>query len=851
MKKHLIILFFLVFGTLSAQKKKIYLAPDDHTDYMWTSNEENYKQAFIETLDYYMKLNDSTAHLPYALQHKWNCDGSYWIYIYEKNKSKEEFEKLIGQIKAEKITVPLNGLISNFGMAPLEATLRDMYYAGSLERKYGLKLDLVMSMEDQVLPLGLSSLWAGAGAKYSWRGVCNCVTKVKGLSTRKNEIYWYKGLDDRKILMKWYSILRNPRSLGGYAEAREPIKSLADVKEFMNLPKYPYAISGVFGKGWDDFKTNTNEFVKVAKDNSDKEYDVIISNEVDFFRDFEKKYGKKLPSETISYGSTEWGNSVASLAEVSASVKRSIEKLRAAEALYTIVALKDKKFATDLNDQREKAWIACGLYFEHDWTADGPITRKQRAEWQRKIANQLSSYVDHLYELSLSRLGDLISKSDKTKESFFVFNPLSWTRTDFSDCPYTGSQAIVVVDKTTAKEVPFQLISKKDKKYLRVWASDIPSLGYKVFEIKEIPNAPKVELAASINDGVIENTFYKIKFTAQGVITSLIDKSNNNRECINPINKLYANDLGSGDNIAPLNDSALRVENAGSVSVTLVAESYKPVKHSSKITLFKNSDRIELENYITQNLNEKPTTYAFSFNITNPEIWHEEAGAILNVKPISKGGHYADSICRLDWIAMNHFADISGNGQGVFLSNRDAYFIKPGTSSVSTLDYITPQMNVLAAGQIDKDNGLGIENQDGDSYFENFFALKPHTGGFESSSAMKFALEHQNALIAGQITGQNGVCIDQYSLLKVSNPKVLVWSMKPAEEGIDNGIIVRVWNLDNKDAKCTFTFKKKIISARKTSHIETNGAEIKPIAGKLNLILGHNKIETFRIFLEK
>ena len=103
-----------------------------------------------------------------------------------------------------------------------------------------------------------------------------------------------------------------------------------------------------------------------------------------------------------------------------------------------------------------------------------------------------------------------------------------------------------------------------------------------------------------------------------------------------------------------------------------------------------------------------------SFNVTNPDIWHEEAGAILNAKPISQGGHYADSICRLDWIAMNHFADMSGNGQGMLLSNCDAYFMKPGNSTVTTLDYTTPQINVLAAGQIDK--WLGIENQDGDSY---------------------------------------------------------------------------------------------------------------------------------------
>lgn len=109
-------------------------------------------------LDYYIKLNDSTANEPYPYQRKWNCAGSFWVYTFHKHRSKEQFGELIRQIKEGKITVPLNTLAGLHGMAPAEATIRQMYYAGSLERRYGLYLNLVINMEDQVLPLGLSSL---------------------------------------------------------------------------------------------------------------------------------------------------------------------------------------------------------------------------------------------------------------------------------------------------------------------------------------------------------------------------------------------------------------------------------------------------------------------------------------------------------------------------------------------------------------------------------------------------------------------------------------------------------------------------------------------------------------------
>ena len=39
---------------ITAQTKRVYIAPDDHTDYMWTGDEEAYRSAFVEMIDYYM-----------------------------------------------------------------------------------------------------------------------------------------------------------------------------------------------------------------------------------------------------------------------------------------------------------------------------------------------------------------------------------------------------------------------------------------------------------------------------------------------------------------------------------------------------------------------------------------------------------------------------------------------------------------------------------------------------------------------------------------------------------------------------------------------------------------------------
>ena len=841
---------FLSCLPTSAQQKRIYLAADDHTDYMWTADEDAYLDAILKMLDYYIDLNDRTASEPYPYQSKWNCDGSYWLYLYSQHRSPEQVERLREQIRQEKITVPRNTMISVMGVAPLEATLRDMYYSGSMEREYGLPFPLALSMEDQVLPLGLSSLWAGSGVQYSWRGVCACVTDVKGLDRRPHEVYWYTGLDGQRVLMKWYSVhpemITKPNvfryNLGKYLEADHIPHAIEDLKVLLqDRERYPYDAAAAFGKGGDNLLTLTEDFPRIAREASDGEYQVIVSNEVDFFRDMERNYGKDLPAESLSYGTTEWGTAVASMAELSARVKRAIEKLRTAELMYTLVARKDPAFGNDLAEMRRQAWFACGLYFEHDWTADSPdITRRQRAEWQRRTAETLFAYVDTLYERSLEALSGLIAGEEG---SFFVLNPLGWTRTDYCDYPYDGPEGISVVDGRSGEAVPWQFVEKDGRRHIRLLAADIPSMGYRTFKVVS-GNGPSEECPFAFSDGLFENEAYRLEINRQGTVTSLKDKRNG-RELVRETDGLRVNDLGKAKRTKGIRGEELRVENAGAVSATVVARSYFPLKHTSRITLFRGVDRIEIENVLGENFGNAIQTYAFSFDMDHPTVRTEEAGAILDVRQASQGGHYADSICRLDWVGLQHFADISDTEGGVVLSNRDAYFMKTGRSSVDTLDVATPLLRVMIGGKVN--NWLGVEYQDGESRFENSFALLPYRGEYSASRAMKTSLEHLNPLVAGKTSGDGGAYGEAYSLVSVSDPDIFLWSVKPAEEGIGNGVIVRLWNLSESGREYRLNTGWKLEKVTQTTHVETDQAQVRLRKGVFFRKTGPRRLETFRL----
>ncbi len=861
MKQFLINLLFAIC-CLAAQAqtvKRLYIANDDHTDYMWTADEAKYDTAFVQMLDFYLHQIDSTQANPSDFQARFNCDGSYWLRAYQKFRSPSQFNRLMKVIRSGHISSPLNTLVNTYGAQPTEAVIRGMYYAGQLERNYNIRFTLAQAMENNTIPLGLASLWAGSGAKYSYKGIGGYGSQMTYAyrENRRNQLYYYIGLDGSRLLTKWYDYNEKKNgAFGGYAECRlypkkRPVTQTVEIEQvigkldaYCNTPQYPFSIAAAFGYGWDDLSTFvSNPFIDAAKNNTTATRKVRVSNEEDFFKDVAKTY-PNLKSESLSYGN-EWDLYCASMNETTAKVRRSVEKLRSAEALASVVSLKNKDFMQPLTASKQQAWEALGMYWEHNWTADGPVKRTIRADWQNKLQGHLTSYVDSLFIMSSNALSQQIKKSVNAR--FYVFNPLSWNRNDVADVLFEDAYPIKIIDLTTNQEVANQLIMKNGKKYIRIQADNIPSVGYKIFEIQS--GTPKVfpnKVVASTD--VISNAFYKIKLSPSGAITEMFDLKNN-RQLV--MQGKYLNDLG----IKNINEGdPLSIENAGAVSVTLKATAKEPIAHTVRLTLFANNPSIYIEDSIQANFKDVKT-WSFAFNLKNPTTRHEELGAILTAKSETRGGHYAAQNARLDWQTFNHFADMSEDNYGITLSNQDCSFFKLGESKVDSLWENSSELHALAGGQVDKkveDGGMmGIFNQNGETSFLYNFALTTHNKAFDATAAMKFSLEHQNPLVARWVEGDKiQTNKTTFSLLSVNDPSLLLWSIKPAEEGIKNGLITRFWNFNAKSISPILSLNAPLSKAWQTSHIETNERLLSPINNTLKVNFKKYQLNTYRLILK-
>jgi alpha-mannosidase len=643
--------------------------------------------------------------------------------------------------------------------------------------------------------------------------------------------------------MKWNSMLMHNQWMGGYAEARYP----AEVVEYVDtdpsfIARYPYSVIGAFGKGWDDLKTLTAEFVTVAQDKSTENRRVIVSNQQDFFEDFEAAHGSEIATVACSFGN-EWDLECAALAEVSASVKRSVERLRGAEALETLTSLVTIQSSNPLDASREQAWMDLGLFWEHNF---GMVYKEsnqvnERIAWQRRLAGEIKGYVDTLETGAVAKLGRSIKKTGSNLR-FFAFNPLSWARTGVAEIPYADPDPVYVFDIKAGVETPSQVVTVGGERRLRILAKNVPALGYKVFAVRP-GEGEAFTNAASVEGNVIENASYRVTLDGRGAITSLIDKNRAERQFVRVINGRALNDLGEGS-------GTVEVENAGAVSVTLKASASAPLAHTTRLTFVRNAPYLEIHNEITQNF-DSLETWGFGFEIDSPEVWHEEVGAVMRARLLSQGGHYTDRAgnARYDWLTLNHFADMSGGGVGVTLSNADCYFMKLGDSTVTSLDSTTPFIAVLAGGRV-VDGTNGLPGQGGDSTFLQRFALQTHDA-FEAVAAMRFALEHQNPLVTGIVTGGEGHPAESYSFMSVSNPNVLVWALKPHEDGILKGVVVRVWNLSAVSEEFTLTVAPgSIVAAQRLTHIETPVGEANVLSGGLVDTLVPQQIQTYALFFE-
>jgi hypothetical protein len=291
-------------------------------------------------------------------------------------------------------------------------------------------------------------------------------------------------------------------------------------------------------------------------------------------------------------------------------------------------------------------------------------------------------------------LADLANSIYDPYGTLLVFNPLSWQRSSLVDIDLDKGHEIV--DRVTNQPVSYEILSTGESyRHIRFLAQDVPSVGYKAYSLKQVPDGPPTPQPVSAN--TLENQFYRVVLDAEsGAVKSIFDKELN-KELVNT-SSAYRFDqylYVTGGDQSPnrlLEYSAnwpipeLTIHNAGSgrlVSVTnepfgmtarLESSGVNTPKIETEVILFNGQKKIEFINHVrkTEVYSKEGIYFAFPLAMDQPQFRYEIQNGFVNPAHDQLPG------AGKEWFSVQHWVAADQDGVTAAIIPIDASLITLG-----------------------------------------------------------------------------------------------------------------------------------------------------------------------------
>jgi alpha-mannosidase len=360
-------------------------------------------------------------------------------------------------------------------------------------------------------------------------------------------------------------------------------------------------------------------------------------------------------------------------------------------------------------------------------------------------------------------------------------------------------------------------------------------MGYRVYRYESGVPSPQGD-AATVTPATrtIESSLYRVVLGSRGQITSAVH--------LTPFPQVEMAGPGGLNDFGRGTELSVTAENVGPVSATLRMDVGNPSR-AVRITLYHGVDRIDIENSITQN-ETGFESYRFRVGLYGTQIRFEETGAVARPGMVWEDGDFLPGT-RASRMTLNHFVDFEKGDYNIMVSNQDAFAMQVNNSTDGVFDLTGDAVRVIV---MEQQAGAGANDQGGDTFFLNRFALRGIDSAFDGAEVMRTSLAHQNPLHVVELARNQPGSITEAtgSLLSVDHPGVVVTAFKPAEDA-GAGFVVRAWELLG--APVSFGIDVSGMSAKtawETSLIETDERPAQGFNGVISASAAANEIQTYR-----
>ena len=703
--------------------KTVYITPTSHYDFGFIEPPDAVRARAARHIDEVIRMAESDKDFRWTIESVWQVDE--WLKRQKKTtsvlpKDNEKIARLMNLIKSGQIALSTAWGSMHTDFMGAEQLNRICYNYEILHRTYGIKSEVALMDDVPGHPTSIPSVLAGSGTKYLTVGANLFIGDATSLAPGKVPFYW-QSPDGSKVLT-WVSQSKrggytegmtdfylDPYSLDPYTN-KTPFEmfnpELAGKKtdlqimeigmnELLNrYAKAGYKYDAVMVYYAHDFvePTNVANLEKAVRlwNAKHKEVQLKIATPPEFLKYIETKYAAEIPTYKGEWSGL-WSESKTQSPRISALARYAHDHAPAAESLWSAISM-TRNIPFPVGNYTS-VYDLMFTYDEHSGAGNnGWVQLNDRApleEQNRQYVEYMSkakTETDFLLKQGIGILaqpsryaGSVPLKSENTWNAL-VYNGLSWTRSDVVKLksPQENTRITEIKDLAANRKIKFDVDENGDAVFV---ARDVPSIGYKTYEITTAAGNPVSSLKEDTGKTEIENDNFQIQLHADGNIQSIYDLKQK-REIVNNQGELPFNELLriEGQDASKVNyplAPEISVKK-GEQMTQIVVRRNRSVYPLTTVTIYDGLDRVDLHNELDAdkmpfaggNNNWNDAYYfAFPFNVS------------ANNLKVKRGGQkWFDTLpedylpgARRDGVTTQHLIGLTDGNSSALLAHRQAF----------------------------------------------------------------------------------------------------------------------------------------------------------------------------------
>ncbi len=780
------------------RKWVVYLLPHSHVDIGYTHVQTDVERAQWRYIEMGIEAARKSAGYPAGSRFKWNTEVLWAVDSYLQQATPEKKRQFFAAVKAG--WVGLDALYGNelTGLCRPEELIRLVGFATRLSNLAGVPIQSAMITDVPGYTWGIVPAFAQAGVKYFSIGPNGGDRIGHTIQAWGDKPFWWVGPNGKDRVLVWMT------GTGYYRVFQSP-EMLQDYLSGLEAKGYPYDMVQVRHCLGDNGAPDVDFADTVNKWNSTYAYPkLVISTTAAMFRDFERRYGDKLPVAKGDF-TPYWEDGAASSGRETAMNRASADRLTQAEALFAVLNPK----AYPANDFY-RAWRDVILYDEHTWGAHNSISEPDapfvKSQWAIKQANAIDG---DKQSRELLRRARVAAVPESASGAIDVFNTSSWERTGLVTLPAEVSADRARVTDQNGKVIASQRLASGALVFV---ARRVPPFGAGRYHIEA--GECSLRSRVSVENNQVTSPAFKLRINPQnGAVESLFSRALN-RELVNSNSEsglnsylyLPGSDLKRLQRNGPVKIS---VNESGPVLASILVESEAPGcnKLSREIRLVDGLDEVEVIDVVDKKAirAKEGVHFGFSFNVPSPAVSMDVPWAVVRPEIDQIPG-----ACK-NWFTVQRWVDIGNKDYGVTWATPDAPLVEIGGITANLIgslsdpkvwmDHISPSASIYSWAMNNHWHTNYRADQEGPTLFRYY--IRAHKAS-SSDEAARFGISCAQPLLAAPARSERPIG----SRLRVSAQNVLVSTLKPSDDG--KALVVRLFESAGKASRVKLSWSTPV-----------------------------------------